>query len=135
MKNIDIVKFSTVFIKVFLVFYAILVYDQTKVLICLIMIALLTLIYAVCAPKRAIYEVVCSFIQIALLYGIYYINHYTLEGDSASLLLIIKVFVVIFTLILTTYLLFRELDIITSDRESKRIKLINKQRKQVEREV
>ena len=54
MNNIDILKMASVIIRTFLVFYGVLVTDQTQIIICIIMMIIVTIIYIICYPKKII---------------------------------------------------------------------------------
>ena len=54
MNDIDILKLSTVVIKLFLAFYATLVTDELIMWLCLTMIVLATIVYICCSFKRVI---------------------------------------------------------------------------------
>ena len=86
------------------------------------MIGMSTLIYIICAYKRMIYEIICTIIQIVMIYFIYIINNYMVEIEYTSLVLMIKICLIVFVLILTTYLFFRDIDIISQDRVDKNFK-------------
>ena len=132
MNNIDILKMASVIIKTFLVFYGSLVTDQTQIMICLIMMMIVTVIYIVCYPKKIIYESGCTVVQMAMIYFIYLINNYSVEIENTLIILTIKIFLIIFALMFTTYLLFREIDIISKNRVDKRFQKENKKTKNAE---
>ena len=122
MTDIDILKMSIVVVKTFLAFYATIVTNELLMWLCLIMIGMSTLIYIICAYKRMIYEIICTIIQIVMIYFIYIINNYMVEIEYTSLVLMIKICLIVFVLILTTYLFFRDIDIISQDRVDKNFK-------------
>ena len=57
-----------------------------------------------------------------MIYFIYIINNYMVEIEYTSLVLMIKICLIVFVLILTTYLFFRDIDIISQDRVDKNFK-------------
>lgn len=116
LKNIDILKLSIVIIKLFLVIYAIIITIKETVFICLIMIILLSLIYIFLAPKRIVYEVVSSLIEIVMVYFINIINNYMSEIDYSPIILMIKVCLIVFTLLLSTYFFLRDVGDIVDNR-------------------
>lgn len=122
MTNIDILKMSTVVVKTFLAFYATIVTNQLLIWLCLIMICVSTLIYIVCAYKRTVYEIVCTLMQLIMIYFIYIVNSYMLEIEYSPLVLMIKICLIVFVLMLTTYLFFRDIDMISEDRVDKNFK-------------
>ena len=132
MNNIDILKVSSVIIKTFLVFYGSLVTKQSQILICLIMMMIVTILYIVCYPKKIIYETGCTVVQISIIYFIYLINNYSVEVENTLVILAIKIFLIIFALMFTTYLFFREIDIISKNRADKRFEKENKKQKKAE---
>lgn len=126
MKDIDILKLGAVVIKAFLVFYSTLVTNETTIWLSLAMIAIITIFYILISYKRIVYEVVCTAIQIFMVYFIYTINNYIVEIEYTYLILMIKIVLIVFVLIFTTYLLFRDIDLISEDRVDKNTKKINK---------
>lgn len=132
-KNTDLIKLSTVFIKTFLVFYTMLVLEEAKIWICLIMIGIITAIYVAVSPKRAVYEIASTTLQVAMIYFIYSINANIIEINDSWVLLIVRTFSITLSLMFSVYLFFREVDIISTDRENKRVKNLNLQRNLSER--
>lgn len=122
MTNIDIVKLSIVILKTFLVIYATIVTEELNMWLCIAMLAVLTIIYIVCEYKRFIYEIVYTLVQIIIIYLIYLINHYMAEIEQANIILGIKICLVVFELILSVYLLFRNVNMIAEDRVAKNFK-------------
>ena len=122
MNDIDILKLSTVVIKTFLAFYATIVTNELMIWLCLCMMAILTLIYIVCSFKRVIYQVVYTMMQMVMIYLIYIINNYMLEIEYSYVILGIKVCLIVFELMLSTYLFFRDINIIAEDRVDKNFK-------------
>lgn len=122
MSNIDIVKLSIVILKIFLVIYATIVTEELNMWLCIAMLAVLTIIYIVCEYKRFIYEIVYTLVQIIIIYLIYLINHYMAEIEQANIILGIKICLVVFELILSVYLLFRNVNMIAEDRVAKNFK-------------
>lgn len=122
MSNIDIVKLSIVILKTFLVIYATIVTEELNMWLCIAMLAVLTIIYIVCEYKRFIYEIVYTLVQIIIIYLIYLINHYMAEIEQANIILGIKICLVVFELILSVYLLFRNVNMIAEDRVAKNFK-------------
>ena len=127
MSNTDIIRISTIIIKAFTVIYGAIILNQTQIIICLIVMILLTIIYCFCSPKRAVYEIICTFIQMIMLYLINIINNYETDVEDTTFLLISKIILICFATIFTIYLFFREIDIISNDRENKRIKKVIKE--------
>ena len=121
MTNLDIIRLAVILIKTFLVLYIMFVIEETRLWTCFIMIIILTVIYIICSPKKIIYELTCSSIQIAMLYLLYMINSYNIEIDNSFIILITRTFIIILTLMFTAYLFFREIDMITKERENKRL--------------
>lgn len=122
MTNIDIVKLSIVILKTFLVIYATIVTEELTMWLCIAMLAVLTIIYIVCEYKRFIYEIVYTLVQIIIIYLIYLINHYMVEIEQANIILGIKICLIVFELILSVYLLFRNVNMIAEDRVAKNFK-------------
>lgn len=116
MTDIDILKMATLVIKNFLILYATMITNQILIWICLIMISIVTIIYMVCVYKRAIYQIISTLVQMSVIYFIYIINNYMDEVDNSYIILGIKVFAIIFILLSTIYLLFRDIDLIAEDR-------------------
>ena len=90
--------------------------------LCLCMMAILTLIYIVCSFKRVMYQVVYTMMQMVMIYLIYIINNYMLEIEYSYVILGIKVCLIVFELMLSTYLFFRDINIIAEDRVDKNFK-------------
>ncbi len=122
MNDIDILKLSTVVIKTFLAFYATIVTNELMIWLCLCMMAILTLIYIVCSFKRVIYQVVYTTMQMVMIYLIYIINNYMLEIEYSYVILGIRVCLIVFELMLSTYLFFRDINVIAEDRVDKNFK-------------
>ncbi len=122
MNDIDILRFSTIVIKTFLAFYATLVTNELMIWLCLIMMVILTIIYIVCSFKRVIYQVVYTVMQMVMIYLIYIINNYMLEIEYSNIILGIKICLIIFELMLSTYLFLRDVNIIAEDRVNKNFK-------------
>ena len=115
LKNIDIFKLSIVIIKMFLVFYALIITIKEIVFICLIMIIILSLIYILLAPKRIVYEMVSSLMQVVMVYFVNIINNYMADIDYSTIIFIIKICLIVFTILLSTYFFLRDIgDIVDS---------------------
>lgn len=119
MNNLDLVKLSTVVIKTFLAFYATLVTNELMIWLCLAMIGVSTLIYVLCSFRRVIYQVVYSAMQMVMIYLIYIINNYIIEIEYSYVIMGIRVCLIVFELVLSTYLLFRDVNMIAEDRVNK----------------
>ena len=122
MNDIDILKLSTVVIKTFLAFYATLITNELTIWLCLCMMVLSTIIYIVCSFKRAIYQVVYTVMQMVMIYLIYIINNYMLEIEYSYVILGIRVCLIVFELMLSTYLFFRDINAIAENRVDKNFK-------------
>lgn len=122
MNDIDILKLSTAVIKLFLAFYATLVTDELIMWLCLTMIVLATIVYICCSFKRVIYQLVYTAMQIMMIYLIYIINNYMTDVEYSNIILGIRVCLIVFELILSTYLFFREINTIAEDRVDKNFK-------------
>ena len=132
MNNIDIIKISTIIIKTFIMIYAISITKPIVVFLCMIMTGILSLLYILIFIKRAIYEIICTCMQIAIIYLINIINNYRVETENNLLVLLAKIVLIIFALMFTTYIFFKEIDVITRDRERKKINMINKKQQKSE---
>ena len=119
MNDIDILKLATIVIKTFLAFYATLVTDETMIWLCLFMMVILTLIYIVLSFKRIIYQIVYTMMQMVMIYLIYIINNYMVEVEYSYVILGIRVCLIVFELMLSAYLFFRDINIIAEDRVDK----------------
>ena len=86
------------------------------------MITILTGIYIICEHRRVIYELVCSSLQVVMIYFIYTLNGYMMEIENTSLILMIRTCLIVLVIILTAYLFFRDIDLIAEDRMNKSIK-------------
>ena len=119
MNDIDILKLATIVIKTFLAFYATLVTDETMIWLCLFMMVILTLIYIVLSFKRIIYQIVYTMMQMVMIYLIYIINNYMVEVEYSYVILGIRVCLIVFELMLSAYLFFRDVNMIAEDRVDK----------------
>jgi len=131
LKNIDIIKLSIVIIRIFLVFYSLMVITKEKVFISLIMISLLTFIYIILEPKKFINEIVCTIMQIVMIYFVYTINSYMIEIEYSTIILMIKICLIIFTILLATYFWLKNMAHIVDIRWNKEFE---KNRKELENE-
>ena len=129
MNTVDVLKMSSMLVKSFLAIYATIAIEQEKIFISLIIMFLLTMLYIVLAPKRFVYEIVTTAVNAGFIYFIYLINNYSIEVENSLIILMINISFILFVLVFTTYLFFREIDIITVDREIKNIKKEEKERK------
>lgn len=123
--NIDILKLSVIVVKTFLVFYAIMVTNELVMWLCIAMITILTIIYVICEFKRVIYEVIYTSIQasvIYLIYLIYLINSYMMEVEYLNVVMGVKVCLIVFEVILSIYLMFKNINIISEERVTKNFK-------------
>ena len=68
------------------------------------------------------YQVVYTMMQMVMIYLIYIINNYMLEIEYSYVILGIKVCLIVFELMLSTYLFFRDINIIAEDRVDKNFK-------------
>lgn len=119
LKNIDIVRLAIVIIRMFLVYYAIIMNSKDKVFLSLIMIGLLSLIYIILTPKKIINETVLSLMQIVMIYFVNIINSYMTEVEYSMIILMIKVCLIVFTILLSTYFLLRNINDIVDNRWNK----------------
>ena len=131
MNDIDILKLATIVIKTFLAFYATLVTDETMIWLCLFMMVILTLIYIVLSFKRIIYQIVYTMMQMVMIYLIYIINNYMVEVEYSYVILGIRVCLIVFELMLSAYLFFRDVIMIAEDRVDKNFSKEKKKEKLV----
>ena len=131
MNDIDILKLATIVIKTFLAFYATLVTDETMIWLCLFMMVILTLIYIVLSFKRIIYQIVYTMMQMVMIYLIYIINNYMVEVEYSYVILGIRVCLIVFELMLSAYLFFRDINMIAEDRVDKNFSKVKKKEKLV----
>lgn len=131
MNDIDILKLATIVIKTFLAFYATLVTDETMIWLCLFMMVILTLIYIVLSFKRIIYQIVYTMMQMVMIYLIYIINNYMVEVEYSYVILGIRVCLIVFELMLSAYLFFRDVNMIAEDRVDKNFSKEKKKEKLV----
>lgn len=129
MNNIDILKLSIIVIKTFLIIYATIVTDEFTIWLSIAMLCLLTIIYILCEYKRTIYEIVYTLIQVSIIYLIYLINNYMTEIQQENITMVMKTFLIIFELMLSVYLLFRNINMIAEDRVAKNFKKERKKKK------
>lgn len=126
MNNIDILKLSTVVIKTFLAFYATIITNELVIWLCLSMMAILAIIYIACSLKRVIYQIVYTMMQMVMIYLIYIINNYMVEIEYSYVIQGIRICLIVFELMLSTYLFFRDINTIAEDRVNKNFKKENK---------
>ena len=131
MNDIDMLKLATIVIKTFLAFYATLVTDETMIWLCLFMMVILTLIYIVLSFKRIIYQIVYTMMQMVMIYLIYIINNYMVEVEYSYVILGIRVCLIVFELMLSAYLFFRDVNMIAEDRVDKNFSKEKKKEKLV----
>lgn len=131
MNDIDILKLATTVIKTFLAFYATLVTNETMIWLCLFMMVILTLIYIVLSFKRIIYQIVYTMMQMVMIYLIYIINNYMVEVEYSYVILGIRVCLIVFELMLSAYLFFRDINMIAEDRVDKNFSKEKKKEKLV----
>ena len=132
MSNIDIIKTATIIMRTFIIVYATIITKQSEILMCIVMMTILSIIYIIFSFKRIVNEIVSTGMQIAIIYLINIVNNYEVEIENSLLIFMVKTILIIFALILTTYIFFKEVDIISKDRERKIIKNINKEQNKVE---
>ncbi len=120
--NVDILKLSIIVVKTFLVFYAIMVTNELVMWLCIAMITILTIIYIICEFKRVIYEVIYTSIQALVIYLIYLINSYMMEVEYLNVVMGVKVCLIVFEVILSIYLMFKNINIISEERVTKNFK-------------
>lgn len=120
--NVDILKLSIIVVKTFLVFYAIMVTNELVMWLCIAMITILTIIYVICEFKRVIYEVIYTTIQALVIYLIYLINCYMMEVEYLNVVMGVKVCLIVFEVILSIYLMFKNINIISEERVTKNFK-------------
>lgn len=120
--NVDILKLSIIVVKTFLVFYAIMVTNELVMWLCIAMITILTIIYIICEFKRVIYEVIYTSIQALVIYLIYLINSYIMEVEYLNVVMGVKVCLIVFEVILSIYLMFKNINIISEERVTKNFK-------------
>ena len=119
MKNLDILKISTLLIKFFVVIFAIFINDNIVLFTCFMIIAILSIMYIVLFFRRVFHEIICTIIQIAILYVIFIVNTYAIEIENSLMIMFILSFMIIFEIFFTAYLFFKEIDIISRRRLEK----------------
>ena len=119
LKNTDIVKLSIVIIRIFLVFYSIIITIKERVYIGLIMIAILSIIYIILAPRKMVNETVCTLMELVMIYFVYIINSYMVEIEYSPIILMIKICLIVFTILLSTYFLLKNIGDIVDYRWNK----------------
>lgn len=120
--NVDILKLSIIVVKTFLVFYAIMVTNELVMWLCIAMITILTIIYVICEFKRVIYEVIYTSLQALVIYLIYLINSYMMEVEYLNVVMGVKVCLIVFEVILSIYIMFKNINIISEERVTKNFK-------------
>lgn len=122
-KNIDILKLSIISIRIFLIIYATMITEKNRILLSITMISILTIIYLILwKGKKIIYEVVTNVVLIVMIYLNYVIIGYTLETEYSYLQLIIRIPLIVFVLMLSTYSFFKNIEVITENRVNKTFK-------------
>lgn len=118
-KNIDIIRLSAVVIRTFIICYATAIVTQERIFICISMVGILSLIYIFLTPKKFVYSLVSSLMQMVMIYFIYIIGDYMNEIEFSYPMLGIKITLIVFTLILSIYLFLRDLNDIVEARWNK----------------
>ena len=118
-KNIDIIRLSTVVIRTFIICYSTAIVTQEKIYISLAIIGILSLIYICLTPKKFVYSLVSSLMQMVMVYFIFIIGDYMSEIEFSYPMLGIKITLIVFTLILAIYLFLRDFNDIVEDRWNK----------------
>ena len=129
LKNIDIVKLSIIISKTFLAVYSTMITDKVMVYISILMLIILTFIYIILSPKKLVYETVYTFMEIVLIYFIFTINNYMVEVEFSIIILMIKICLIIFVLVMSTYLLLKNFNNLVEYRWDKEFS--KKQRKEI----
>lgn len=119
LKNIDIVKLSTVIIRMFLVFYSLMITVKERIYICLIMVIILSILYIILAPKKIINQIVCTVMEIVMIYFVFVINNYMIEVEYSYITLLMKMCLIVFTILLSTYFLLKDVSDIVDNRWNK----------------
>ena len=109
LKNVDIIKLSIVIIRIFLVYYSVMITAKEKIFICLIMIGILSIIYIILTPKKIISEIICTVMEIVMIYFIYIVNSYMIDIEFSMIILMVKICLLVFTILLSTYFLLRNI--------------------------
>ena len=122
MKDIDILKISIVLLKTFLACYAIITIQEFSMWVCFIMLVILTAINVIITRKRIIYQVICTAMQIVMIYFVYVMDNYLAEIEYSIVILTIKTCLVVFVLMLIAYIFLRDIDLISEDRVNKEFK-------------
>jgi len=131
MNNIDIIKTSTIIMRTFIMVYATLITKQNEIFMCIIMMGILSLIYSIFSIKRSIYEIVSTGMQVAIIYLINIVNNYKVEIENNLLIFMSKTVLIIFALMFTTYIFFKEVDNISKDRERKIVNNLDREQKKM----
>lgn len=121
MKKIDILKISIVVLRTFISCYAIITAQEFTMLVCLTMIAILTVI-SVILSRRIVYQVITAAMEIVMIYFIYIMDSYLADIEYSLVILGIKTCLIVFVLILVTYIFLRDIDLISEDRVNKEFK-------------
>lgn len=122
LKNVDIIKLSIVVLKTFIAIYAIISTNDFEIRVCFIMLIILTVINLILSHKRIIYQIICTAIQIVMIYLAHVMDNYLAEVAYSSLILMIKTCLIVFSLMLITYLFLRDVDLVSEDRVNKDFK-------------
>lgn len=138
MKKIDILKISIVVLKTFLACYAIITIQEFSMWVCFIMLVILTAINVIITRKRIIYQVICTAMQIVMIYFVYVMDNYLADIEYSMVILTIKTCLVVFVLMLIAYIFLRDIDLISEDRVNKEFekekgsaKKVGKQNKEI----
>lgn len=119
MKKIDILKISIVVLKTFLACYAIIKIQEFSMWVCFIMLVILTAINVIITRKRIVYQVICTAMQIVMIYFVYVMDNYLADIEYSIVILTIKTCLVVFVLMLIAYIFLRDIDLISEDRVNK----------------
>ena len=119
MKKIDILKISIVILKTFLACYAIITIQEFSMWVCFIMLVILTAINVIITRKRIVYQVICTAMQIVMIYFVYVMDNYLADIEYSIVILTIKTCLVVFVLMLIAYIFLRDIDLISEDRVNK----------------
>ena len=128
LKSIDVLKLGIAIIRAFLVFYATLILKQEQILISIIMIIILSILNIIFSHKKIVFDIVYTVLESVMIYFIFTINNYMVEIETNTVIFLMKIILIIFTIIFASYMLLRDINLIVDTRWNKEF---NKNRKEM----
>lgn len=113
----DILAISSAIVRAFLIIFSLIVY-QNNINMYLVMIGIISALLIVFSLKNVVYEIINTVALIAIIYFSNQLSNYLINIENSNAVMLIKIVLICFGILYTTYIFLKEIEDITSNHEN-----------------